>query len=325
MFHVKPGCARPTWNRPPAAAHAAGAVRRAAVDLLLLVAPAFAAGFVDAVVGGGGLIRGPALFAACPRATPRRLLGTNKLSSMAGTTASAVRYSRRIALDPRVLVPAPVGATLFSPVGARLVTGLPRDAVRPLMLVRLIVVAGHTFLRKDFGRTYAPRLPGHCEPWAGFAAGAVLGFCDGLFGPGPGAFLIFMYVRGFGREMLTASTSAKVVNVGTNLAALAFFAATGQVLSVAGALMAAAEIAGGSAGTGVALARGAGIVRSVFLVVVTALIAKLGWDLIAGWGLLVGPRRLAGAGAGRFHVKPSGPARPGARRGVDRDSSLRWR
>lgn len=136
-----------------------------------------------------------------------------------------------------------------------------------------------------------------------------------------------MFVRGFGRDMLTvsASASAKVVNAGTNLAALAFFAATGQVLWVAGALMDAADIAGGLAGTGVALARGAGFVRAVFLVVVIPLIAKLGWDLIAGWGLLAGPRRLAGAGAGRFHVKPSGLARPGARRGVDRTSSQRWR
>ena len=162
--------------------------------------------------------------------------------------------------------------------------------MRPLVLVLLIVVAVHAFLRKDFGRTHVPRRP---VPWvsaAGFAAGAALGFYDGRFGPGTGAFLIFVFVRGFGREMLTASASAKVVNVGTNLTALAFFAATGQVLWVAGALMAAANIAGGLAGTGVALARGAGFVRTVFLIVVTALIAKLGWDLIAGWGLVAGPR-----------------------------------
>ena len=91
-------------------------------------------------------------------------------------------------------------------------------------------------------------MPARWEPWVGFAAGAGLGFYDGLFGPGTGAFLIFVFVRVFGWEMLTASASAKVVNVGTNVAALAFFAATGQVLWVAGALMAAANIAGGFAG-----------------------------------------------------------------------------
>ena len=256
------------------------------MDLLLLAALAFVAGFVDAVVGGGGLIQVPALFAVYPQAAPGLLLGTNKLSSLAGTAVSAARYARRVRLDPRVLGPALVGATLFSLAGARVVSWLPRDAVRPLVLVLLIVVAVYTFLRKDFGRTHAPRLRARWEPWVGFAAGAGLGFYDGLFGPGTGAFLIFVFVRVFGWEMLTASASAKVVNVGTNVAALAFFAATGQVLWAAGALMAAANIAGGFTGTGVALARGAGFVRSVFLVVVTALIGKLGWDLIVASGLL---------------------------------------
>jgi uncharacterized membrane protein YfcA len=218
------------------------------------------------------------------------MLGTNKLSSIAGTAVSAVRSARRARLDPRVLVLALIGATLFSLAGARVVTWLPRDAVRPLVLVLLVVVAGHTFLRKDFGRTRAPRLPVHWEPWAGFAGGAALGFYDGVFGPGTGAFLIFVFVRVFDWEILTASASAKVANVGTHLSALAFFAATGQVLWAAGAPMAGANIARGLAGTGVARARGAGFVHRVFLIVVTALIANLGWDLIAGWRLLAGPR-----------------------------------
>jgi uncharacterized membrane protein YfcA len=251
------------------------------MDLLLLAASAFVAGFVDAVVGGGGLIQVPALFAMYPHAAPGMLLGTNKLSSIAGTAVSALRYARRVRLDPRVLGPAVLGAALFSPAGARVVTWLPREAVRPLVLALLIVVAIHTFRRKDFGSAHAPRLSPRWEPWAGFAAGAVLGFYDGLFGPGTGAFLIFVFVRVFGWEMLTASASAKVVNVGTNATALAYFAATGQVLWLAGALMAAANIAGGVLGTGVALARGAGFVRVVFLVLVTALIGKLGWDVVA--------------------------------------------
>jgi hypothetical protein len=151
---------------------------------------------------------------------------------------------------------------------------------------------GHTFLRRDFGRSHAPRLPVHRAPWAGFAAGAALGFYDGLFGPGPGAFLLLLFVRVFGREILTASASAsaKVVDVGTKLAALAFVAATGQVLWVAVALMAAANLAGRLTGTGVALARGAGFVRTLFLIVVAALIARPGWDLIAGWSILAGLR-----------------------------------
>lgn len=134
------------------------------MNLLLLVAPAFAAGFVEAVVAGGGLMQEPALVAVYPQAAPGLLLGTNNLSSIAGTAVSAVRYSRRVPLDPRVLVPALVGTTLFLLAVVRVFTWLPRNAVRPLMLVLLVVVAGHTFLRKDFGRTHAPRLRGHREP-----------------------------------------------------------------------------------------------------------------------------------------------------------------
>jgi uncharacterized protein len=155
MFHVKPGCSRLTWNWPPAPANAAGGVHRAAVDHLLPAAPAF----VDAVVGGGGLVQVPAPFAICPQAAPGLPLGTNERSSIDGTAVSAVRHFRRVPPDPRVLVPALVRATLVSPAGARVVTWLPRDAVRPLVPVLRLVVAGHAFLRRDFGRSRAPRLP----------------------------------------------------------------------------------------------------------------------------------------------------------------------
>ena len=120
-------------------------------------------------------------------------------------------------------------------------------------------------------------------PWLGFATGATLGFYDGFFGPGTGAFLMFVFVRLFGWDLLMASAAARVVNVATNFTALAFFAATGNVLWLTGLVMASCNIAGSIAGSGLALARGTAFVRGVFLVVLAVLIAKFGWDTLAAW------------------------------------------
>jgi uncharacterized membrane protein YfcA len=253
------------------------------MELLLLGVLALFAGFVDAIVGGGGLIQLPALFGVYPGAAPALLLGTNKMAGIAGTAVAATRYLRRVRLPWRVLGPAMAGALAFSFLGARAVAWLPREAVRPLVLVLLVVVAGHILARRDFGAVHAPRGPTSAAPWLGFATGAAMGFYDGFFGPGTGAFLMFVFVRVFGWDLLMASAAARVVNVATNLTALAFFAATGNVLWLTGGVMAACNIAGSVAGSELALTRGTGFVRTVFLAVLVALIAKFGWDTLATW------------------------------------------
>lgn len=253
------------------------------MELLLLGSFALFAGFVDAIVGGGGLIQLPALFGVYPGAAPALLLGTNKLAAIAGTTVAATRYLRRVRLPWEVLRPAIAAALLFSFLGARAVAWLPREAVRPLVLVLLVLVAIYTFVRKDFGSVHAPRQSTRAAPWIGFATGAAIGFYDGFFGPGTGAFLMFAFVRIFGWDLLMASTAARVVNVATNLTALLFFAATGNVLWLTGLVMAACNIAGSVVGSELALARGVGFVRVVFLAVLVVLIAKFGWDTLASW------------------------------------------
>jgi uncharacterized membrane protein YfcA len=254
---------------------------RATVDLFLLGLLALFAGFIDAVVGGGGLIQLPALFGLYPQLPPALLLGTNKAASIAGTAVAVTRYMRQVRFSWRALAPAVAAALMFAFLGARAVVWLPRHAVRPLILILLVAVALYTFRRHDFGRDHAPRLPAAWEPWAGFGTGAVLGFYDGFFGPGTGSFLIFVFVRFFGWDLLTASASAKVVNVATNFTALAFFAATGNVLWLTALVMAVCNIAGSWVGAGMALARGTGFVRRMFLAVLTVLIAKFGWDTVA--------------------------------------------
>lgn len=247
---------------------------------ILLGVAAFMAGLIDAVVGGGGLVQIPALFTALPSALPASLLGTNKLASVIGTASAAVQYARRIPIRWGVALPAAAAALPGAWLGARTAVYLPADLVRPIVLALLVVVAVYTFAKRDFGvRPSALPLPSHVGLIAGLG-GLGLGFYDGFFGPGTGSFLIFLFVRVVGLDFLHASATAKIVNVATNLAALAYFSVSVEVLWQLGVLMAACNLCGALLGSRLALVHDAGFVRKVFLVVVVVLIARMTFDLV---------------------------------------------
>jgi uncharacterized membrane protein YfcA len=247
----------------------------------LLAPAAFFAGMVDAVVGGGGLIQIPVLLSQFSQTAIPTLFGTNKVSSIAGTGAALWRYARAVPIPWVVVLPAALAALVGAWFGAAVVAWLPREAMRPLVLVLMLAVAGYTFWRKDFGHSETRELV-PADRWRGVALGAVIGFYDGFFGPGTGSFLIFGFVRLFGMDFLRASASAKVINAATNLSAIAFFSSHGPLLWTVGLVMAACNLAGAQAGTLLALHHGAGFVRKAFLVVVTLLIGKLVWDMVGG-------------------------------------------
>jgi len=248
------------------------------MELLFLTLLAFLAGFIDAVVGGGGLIQIPALFSVLPQAAPATLFGTNKLAAVCGTAIAAVRYARLVRVRWSAALPAALSAFVFSFVGAAAVSHLPAAVIRPIVLLLLILVAVYTFMRKDFGRLHAPKHEGGREQAYGALLGMVLGFYDGFFGPGTGSFLIFLFVRFFGFDFLAASAASKVVNVATNVAALSFFAATDNILFHYAVPMALANMLGSVVGTRTAVRRGVGFVRVLFLIVLAVLIVRFVWD-----------------------------------------------
>jgi uncharacterized protein len=247
---------------------------------LLLAAAAFA-GFVDAAVGGGGLIQIPALFSALPNQSAATLFGTNKLSSVFGTVNAAARYASRISMPWRATLPAAGAAFACSYAGAAAVAWLPHDAMRPTVLVLLVAAAIYTFWRKDFGALHRPLRSGHGEFISALCLGAVIGFYDGFFGPGTGSFLILLFIRFFGFDFLHASAAAKVVNAATNLAALAYFVPAGHWLPGLAAAMALFNVGGSWIGTHFALKHGSAFVRRIFLVAVCGLIARFAWDTFA--------------------------------------------
>ena len=244
----------------------------------LLAAAGFVAGLIDAVVGGGGLIQIPALFSMLPNTVPATIFGTNKLASIFGTSAAAVNYGRRVRLAWSAAVPAAGAAFLFAFLGAYTVTHIPTEAIRKSLPFILLAVAIYTFRKKDFGSIHAPQHTGAKEKLIAVLIGGGIGFYDGFFGPGTGSFLIFLFVRFFGFDFLAASAVSKVVNVATNLAALLWFGYSGHILGQLALLMAICNVAGSLVGTRLAIKHGSGFVRKLFLVVVSVLILKTGYD-----------------------------------------------
>ncbi|MEC5385049.1 TSUP family transporter [Uliginosibacterium sp. H3] len=250
------------------------------IELLLLGCGAFVAGFVDAVVGGGGLIQVPLLLAVFPAAPIAVLFGTNKLSSVAGTLTATLHYGRRIRIPKSIAVPAALAALPGAALGAATVSFLPPGTVRPLVLGLLIIVGTYTWLRPDFGRFQGHGLVLGSVKTASALTGFGLGFYDGFFGPGTGSFLVFAFVRLFGLDMVHASASAKLVNLATNVSALAFFLLHQGVMWKVGLVMAGANVCGAYLGSHMTLKHGSGFVRWMLLAIVSVLVVKLSWDLL---------------------------------------------
>jgi uncharacterized protein len=248
------------------------------MEFLVVCIASLFAGFVDAIVGGGGLILVPALFATFPNAHPATLFGSNKGASIWGTGIAAMQYSRRVQMRWRALLPATGAGLVGAFAGAWAVTVVSPDFLRKVLPLILLGVLVYTLAKKELGRHHAPRLAGAAEAWAAGAIGLGIGFYDGFFGPGTGSFFIFLFVRWLGYDFLHASAASKLLNTATNFAALALFAAKGHVWWHFALAMAVANVAGSLLGTHMALRHGTGFVRVVFILVVSALILKTGYD-----------------------------------------------
>jgi uncharacterized membrane protein YfcA len=243
---------------------------------LFLLAASFFAGFIDSIAGGGGLIQLPALLIGLPKSETAEVLGTNKLSAVFGTTTAAALYRKQIKPDPKILIAMGVPAFAGSAGGAVLASKIPTSSMRPMVLVLLIIVAVYTWFKPDLGKFENLRhLPKRRVQIAAIA-GVVIGFYDGIFGPGTGSFLMLILVASLGYAFITASAIAKVVNVATNVGAIMVFGINGAVLWQIGIILGIANITGAVIGARLAIKGGSTLVRKVFLLVTVALIIKVG-------------------------------------------------
>ena len=252
--------------------------------ILLLALAAFAAGLVDAIAGGGGLVTVPALLAA--GLPPQVALATNKGQASFGAISSFASFWARDGIDRHR---APLGFVfgfVGSITGAQVLLLIRPEPLKPIVLVLLIVAAGvvaYPRRRPSSPRADAGPQAAEAKAWAmkalpGIAFG--LGFYDGFFGPGVGSMLIVAFVLVFGDALTRASGNAKVVNLASNLAALLLFSLKGAVLWKIALPMAAANASGAFVGAKLAIKRGDKLVRFVVLCVVAVLVVKMAWDLV---------------------------------------------
>jgi uncharacterized protein len=247
-------------------------------ELILLCLASFGAGFVDSIVGGGGLLQIPALMMALPQYPIVTLLATNKLVSVTGTAVSAYRFSRTIPYRRSVILPAVLSAFVFSFLGAYTISVISNEWLKPGCLVLMIGVFFLTLRNKEFGLSQRdPNAP--TAPWKPVLIGSTIGFYDGFFGPGTGSFLIIAFVGALGMSFVQGSAYAKIVNVATNLAAILLFAFKTEFLFRFAIPMIAFNMAGSLTGVRFALLKGNIFVRGLLRGIVFLTILKLGFDI----------------------------------------------
>ena len=249
------------------------------VELLLLCFVSFFAGFIDSIVGGGGLIQTPAILILLPQYPIATLLGTTKIPSITGTVFAGYKYSRNIDVNWPLLIRIALAAFFGSILGAFTLTRIDGSQIKPVILMLLIGVAIYTYFNKNFGTKQDTSLSNNSQIIVGLIFGFGIGFYDGMIGPGTGTFLILAFVTLLGNDFLHASAHAKYVNVATNFAAILYFASTGHILYEFAIPMAVFNLGGSFLGTKLALLKGNKFIRIVFLFVVSGTLLRLAYDV----------------------------------------------
>jgi uncharacterized membrane protein YfcA len=250
--------------------------------IALLVLAALVAGFLDAVVGGGGLVTVPALLLGLPGVPITTVLGTNKVVSCTGTSFALAQFVRARTLGLQELVGPIVAAMIGASLGVKtafLAQGRFEPWLRPAMLVLMAVMLLFTLLKPRLGTLHAPRFGLAHQRALAVAISLVLGFYDGFFGPGTGSVLIFLFATVLGFDFLRASALAKSANWASNFASVVVFLLHGSWVPLVALCMAVGNGLGGALGARTAIARGAAWVRVVFIAVVTGLILRLAWQI----------------------------------------------
>lgn len=251
------------------------------LTLILLSLSAFTAGFIDAVVGGGGLIQTPFLLITFPKMPLPVLFGTNKIAALAGTSIAAFNYAKKITFNFKLLLVIALSCALSSFLGAQIVNHIDTTILKPIILVVLIIIAIYTFIKKNLGALETKELPLNKQMLYGSGIGLVVGFYDGFFGPGTGSFFVLGFVVILGFEFVKASAYAKVVNCVTNISALIVFIKQGNYILHLAILLAIFNIIGSFIGSHIALRKGNGFVRVIFLIIVSLMIFKYGYDVLS--------------------------------------------
>lgn len=251
-------------------------------ELILLCMASFGAGFVDSIVGGGGLVQLPALMMVLPHVPVVSILATNKLVSFTGTAVSAYRFSLHIPYIKTIIVPAILSSFFFSFLGAYVVSNVSNEVLKPLFMVFMFLVFLTTIRNKAFGViNHDPHRP--VKTWKPILIGSAIGFYDGFFGPGTGSFLIIAFVGLLGMTFVQGSAYAKIINLATNIAAILLFSLRTEFQFYYAIPMMLFNVGGALLGVKMALLKGNEFVRGLLRGVVFLTILKMGYDIYQGY------------------------------------------
>jgi uncharacterized protein len=248
-------------------------------QIVLLCIVAFAAGFVDAIVGGGGLIQTPATIVTLQAFPVVNAIATVKIPSFSGTLFAAIQYLKKVRLDISLAVIMCTLAFFSSFAGSELLSIVPNDFMKPVLLIVLSGVAIYTYTKKNFGQQQVKEHSRQKQVLYGSVISVVIGFYDGFIGPGTGSFLILACIALLGFDFLHASAQAKLVNLATNLGSIVLFTMKGKIIWPVAIPMAVSNAAGGIIGARLAIAKGNRFIRIFFLFVVVVTLLRFAWDV----------------------------------------------
>lgn len=249
-------------------------------QIILLCFAAFVAGFVDAIVGGGGLIQTPAALVLLRSYPAVIAISCTKIPSFSGTLFAAIQFLKKVKVNYTLTVVMCVIAFFSSFAGSELLTVVSNEFIKPVLLVILVAVAIYTYTKKDFGQHEAKDHPPKKELWLAIAISLLIGFYDGFIGPGAGSFLILAFISLLGYDFLHASAQAKLVNLATNLGSIVLFTIKGKIIWGVALPMAACNAVGGMLGARMAITKGNKFIRIFFLVVIVATLARFAWEVL---------------------------------------------
>lgn len=247
--------------------------------IILLCIASFFAGFVDAIVGGGGLIQTPATMILLPQLAVANVIGTLKIPAFSGTSFAAFQYLKKVTLNWKLLVIMAIIAFLSAFFGSFLLTKVSNDFMKPLLLIVLTGIAVYTFAKKNFGQQQVKNFSKKKQLLVAIIISVFIGFYDGFIGPGTGSFLVLAFVSILGFDFLHASANAKMVNLATNFGSICLFILKGKIIWAIAIPMAVCNAFGGWLGAKLAIKKGNEFIRIFFLIIVIGTLLRFSYDV----------------------------------------------
>jgi uncharacterized protein len=247
--------------------------------IIWIMIAGFAAGFLDAIVGGGGLIMTPAMMHLFPSFPILMIIATNRTSSIFGTSTAAWSYFKSVKIEPRILLAAALSALTMGAIGAFLASYINPNVLKIIVLCVIVCIAIFTYIKKNLGQEEHLKYDAQDLPKVAALVGICCGFYNGFIGPGTGTILVFAFVSVIGMDFLRASAISKVTNVCGDIGSWIILATKGYIYWQAAFPLIISNMAGSYVGSRLAILKGSQFIRTMFLIVVILLIISQLWKI----------------------------------------------